>query len=159
MPSRKPLLDRSLSNLTIPDRFFAQEAASLASYPAAALAKCSFSLVASCACCSALHPGLAKLRFCRLVSGKNHRKSSRKPQVRLTPKTVFILGCGIMQIPALRIARDMGWHAAAADGNPEAEGRNLCDSFYHVDLKDTEGLIAVAREIREMRGLETVFTA
>ncbi len=64
-----------------------------------------------------------------------------------------------MQIPALTIARDMGWFVTAADGNPEAEGRHLCRRFYHVDLKDTPGLIAAAGEIRESQGLDAVFTA
>ena len=75
------------------------------------------------------------------------------------PETIFILGCGGMQIPALKIAGDMGWRVAAADGNAEAEGRNLCDIFYHVDLKDDIGLINAAREIHQNGGLDGVFTA
>ncbi len=64
-----------------------------------------------------------------------------------------------MQLPALNIARDMGWYVAAADGNPEAEGRNLPHQFLHIDLKDTPALIAAALKIRESRGLDAVFTA
>jgi len=74
-------------------------------------------------------------------------------------ETVFILGCGTMQIPALKIASDMGWYVAAADGNPEAEGRHLCRSFFHIDLKDTSALINAAEKIRDERGLDAVFTA
>jgi len=74
-------------------------------------------------------------------------------------ETVFILGCGTMQIPALKIASDMGWNVAAADGNSEAEGRHLCSRFYHIDLKNTSALINVAEEIRDERGLDAVFTA
>lgn len=74
-------------------------------------------------------------------------------------ETVFILGCGAMQIPALKIAREMGWTVAAADGDEHAEGRGLCDDFYHVDLKDSAGLIRVAREIRNKGRLDAVFTA
>ena len=64
-----------------------------------------------------------------------------------------------MQLPSLRIARDMGWYVAAADGNSQAEGRGLCDLFFHIDLKDTSALIDAARELREKRGLDAVFTA
>jgi len=74
-------------------------------------------------------------------------------------KTILILGCGTMQLPALRIAVDMGWYVVAADGNNEAEGRNLCDLFLHIDLKDIHTLTAAAVEIDKERGLDGVFTA
>ncbi len=72
---------------------------------------------------------------------------------------VLILGCSAMQIPALRIAGEMGWRVYAADGNPRAEGRPLCRRFFHVDLKDIEGLIEAARSIEKAEGLDGVFTA
>lgn len=72
---------------------------------------------------------------------------------------VFILGCGTMQIPSLRIAGEMGWRVYGADGNDRAEGRSLCRRFFHVDLKDIDGLTAAARTIREEEGLDGVFTA
>lgn len=77
----------------------------------------------------------------------------------LLSETLFLLGCGIMQLPSLSIARDMGWYVVAADGNPRAEGRNLCHQFVNIDLKDTPALISSARRIRKSRGLDAVFTA
>lgn len=74
-------------------------------------------------------------------------------------KTIFILGCGIMQIPALKIAKQSNWHVIAADGNPNAPGRVYCDEFFPVDLTDIPGLIAHARRIRNGRGPDGVFTA
>ena len=74
-------------------------------------------------------------------------------------KTVLILGAGIMQIPGIRIAKGKGWRVIVADGNPEAQGRDLGDYFVHVDLKDRDGLLAVAREWKERVGLDGVFTA
>ncbi len=74
-------------------------------------------------------------------------------------KVIFILGCGVMQIPALRLAKDSGWIVCAADGNLSAPGRQYCDEFYHVDLKDAQGLIAAAKTIRNGRGPDGVFTA
>lgn len=73
--------------------------------------------------------------------------------------TVLILGAGVMQIPAIRIAKELGWRVAAADGNASAAGAGLADRFCHVDLKDLPGLEAAARELAADGGLEAVFTA
>jgi biotin carboxylase len=73
--------------------------------------------------------------------------------------TVFILGAGVMQIPAIRAARELGWTVVAADANPEAPGASIADRFLPVDLVDREGLAAAARGIREEFGLDGVFTA
>ena len=74
-------------------------------------------------------------------------------------KSIFILGCGTMQLPALNIARELGWTIAAADGDDSAVGRSLCDRFFHVDLKDIPGLINAAREFRDAGSLDGVLTA
>ena len=50
--------------------------------------------------------------------------------------TVFILGAGVMQIPAIRTARELGWYVAAADGNDRAPGAALADDFRQ-DRKST----------------------
>jgi biotin carboxylase len=73
--------------------------------------------------------------------------------------TVFILGAGVMQIPAIRCAKELGWVAVVADGNASAPGAELADRFLHVDLKDGEGLAAAARGIQAEFGLDGVFTA
>ncbi|HUX38411.1 MAG TPA: carboxylate--amine ligase, partial [Rectinemataceae bacterium] len=61
--------------------------------------------------------------------------------------TVFILGAGVMQLPALSLAKELGWTTIAADGNPQAPGAGVCDRFFAIDLKDREGLLAAAREV------------
>ena len=73
--------------------------------------------------------------------------------------TVLILGAGIMQGPSLRAARRMGWRSVAADANPSAPARSLADRFELVDLKDRDGMLALARRLREGEGLDAVFTA
>lgn len=72
---------------------------------------------------------------------------------------VMILGAGVMQLPAIRIARDQGWRVAAADADASAPGAALVDEFLHVDLKDRDALEAAARRLRESGGLDGVFTA
>ncbi|MEI6387891.1 MAG: ATP-grasp domain-containing protein [Spirochaetota bacterium] len=73
--------------------------------------------------------------------------------------TVFILGAGVMQMPAITAARELGWKVVAADGNPSAPGAAECDAFHHVDLKDWSGLLAVAKALQARSGLDAVFTA
>ena len=73
--------------------------------------------------------------------------------------TVLILGAGVMQLPAIDLARELGWKVAVADGNPAAPGAERCDRFFPVDLKDREGLLAAASELRASSGLDAVFTA
>jgi biotin carboxylase len=77
----------------------------------------------------------------------------------MTDKGIFILGAGIMQIPAIRIAKEQGWCVAAADGNRNAPGAALCDRFFPVDLKEREALLAAARELQRTGSLDGVFTA
>ncbi len=84
---------------------------------------------------------------------------ARKKTVKRGAMTVFILGAGVMQIPAIEIARSLGWRVVAADANPEAPGVALVDRFIHVDLKDREGLLAAARALSADGGLDAVFTA
>ncbi|MBN1410051.1 MAG: ATP-grasp domain-containing protein [Spirochaetales bacterium] len=74
-------------------------------------------------------------------------------------KVILILGAGVMQVPAITIAKDMGWKVIVADGNPEAEGRKPADHFENVDLKDLDGLVAMAEKYRDLYGLDGVFTA
>jgi len=73
--------------------------------------------------------------------------------------TILILGAGIMQEPGIRIAKRKGWRVVLADGNPAASGRGLADVFECVDLKNRDGLLALARSLRESSGLDGIFTA
>ncbi|QEN03236.1 ATP-grasp domain-containing protein [Thiospirochaeta perfilievii] len=71
---------------------------------------------------------------------------------------ILILGAGIMQIPALKKAKEMGLFVLCADGNPDAIGKNYCDVFYPIDIKDKNGLLEVATKFHEKHGLNGVFT-
>jgi biotin carboxylase len=64
-----------------------------------------------------------------------------------------------MQIPAMRIARELGLSPRAVDGDPRAAGAALADGFAVVDLKDEEGLVSHARRLKAEGGLSAVFTA
>lgn len=73
--------------------------------------------------------------------------------------TIMILGAGVMQAPAIKIAKSMGWRVVCADGNPEAPAATQVDRFFHIDLKDLEGLENAARQLKESEGLDGIFTA
>lgn len=72
---------------------------------------------------------------------------------------ILILGAGVMQLPALRLARQQGWGVFVADGNAGAPGIPLADRFIPVDLKNREEMAAAAAELKDREGLDGVFTA
>ncbi len=74
-------------------------------------------------------------------------------------KTVLILGGGVMQLPAIRIAKEKSWRVIVADGNPDAQGAELSDIFLHVDLKDKKAMTEGAATFRRRGELDGVFTA
>jgi biotin carboxylase len=74
-------------------------------------------------------------------------------------KTILILGAGVMQEPAIRIARRKEWRVVLADGNPRAAARDNGDIFQCIDLKDRDGLLDFARSVQRKSGLDGVFTA
>lgn len=71
--------------------------------------------------------------------------------------SVFILGAGLMQRPAIEAAHRLGYKAVVADGSPKAPCAVLADTFVHIDLKDRDALYAYALSIKDE--LEAVFTA
>ena len=77
----------------------------------------------------------------------------------MTKTTILILGGGVMQLPAIKIAGEMGWITIVADGIINVPGEKYCDYFENIDLKDTEGMIKAALEYKKTIGLDGVFTA
>ncbi|MBN2353433.1 MAG: ATP-grasp domain-containing protein [Spirochaetales bacterium] len=74
-------------------------------------------------------------------------------------KSIFILGAGVMQLPAIRAAKAMGWRVTVADGDPDAEGIPLADRFAHVDLKDLDAMTSAVKLCQADGGVDGVFTA
>lgn len=59
-------------------------------------------------------------------------------------RTLLLLGCGMEQIDALQIARELGYRTVAFDNDPRAAGRAHADAFEVVDLKDPAALLGQA---------------
>ena len=72
---------------------------------------------------------------------------------------VVILGAGIMQIPAIRTAGELGFSTLVFDGNPEPAGKNKSDVFNNVDIKDLEALYIKCTELSKIYTIRGVFTA
>jgi biotin carboxylase len=72
---------------------------------------------------------------------------------------ILILGAGVMQGPALKIAGEMGLETVAADADDKAPSIPLAGRFEKVDLKDKEGIETLARSLMEDGGLAGIMTA
>src|SRR3990170_1230012 len=53
----------------------------------------------------------------------------------MTKKAVMILGAGVMQLPMIRKAKDMGLFVIASDRNADAEGFKEADFALTLDIK------------------------
>ncbi|MDR0315798.1 MAG: ATP-grasp domain-containing protein [Treponema sp.] len=65
---------------------------------------------------------------------------------------IIILGAGVMQGPAIRIAKELGFFTVVLDGSAAAPCIALADKFEQIDLKDKEGIESFARSLRDSGG-------
>ncbi|MDR2134735.1 MAG: ATP-grasp domain-containing protein [Treponema sp.] len=72
---------------------------------------------------------------------------------------LMILGAGVMQGPAIRIAKELGLFTVALDGSAEAPCVSMADRFERIDLKDREGVTAFGRSLQNSGGLAGIMTA
>jgi len=72
---------------------------------------------------------------------------------------IIIVGAGVMQGPAIRIAKELGFYTIAVDGSSAAPCIATADQFEQIDLKDKEGIEAFARSLRDSVGLTGIMTA
>ena len=74
-------------------------------------------------------------------------------------RTLIILGAGVMQGPSITLAREMGIETVVVDGDPQAIRASWADRFEHIDLKDKEGIEALARSLQKEGRLGGIMTA
>jgi biotin carboxylase len=72
---------------------------------------------------------------------------------------IIILGAGVMQGPAIRLAKELGLFTVAVDGSSAAPCIQMADQFEQIDLKDKEGIEAFARSLQNTCGLGGIMTA
>lgn len=62
--------------------------------------------------------------------------------------SIIIVSAGIMQIPAIKTAKNIGLHVIATDKNPDAAGFVYCDEPVVLDSKDVNGHIAYVKQAK-----------
>ncbi len=73
---------------------------------------------------------------------------------------ILILGAGLMQKPAILSAKEEGFTVNVIDADEKAVAIPYADTFRKIDLKDKEGILAYAKELKSSEGgLAAVFTA
>ena len=73
---------------------------------------------------------------------------------------ILILGAGLMQKPAILSAKEEGFTVHVIDADDKAVAIPYADTFRKIDLKDKEGILAYAKELKASEGgLAAVFTA
>lgn len=63
-------------------------------------------------------------------------------------KRLFVVGASVLQLPAIKKAKEMGLYVAAADFNPNAAGIPYADEFFEVSTIDEEGICQAAKEFK-----------
>ncbi|HEY3272485.1 MAG TPA: ATP-grasp domain-containing protein [Methanocella sp.] len=76
----------------------------------------------------------------------------------ITMKSVIIVGAGVMQVPAIKIAKSMGLNVIATDRDPEAEGFKYADVPVIMDTKDVPGHVQFATANREKYNISGAFS-
>ena len=63
-------------------------------------------------------------------------------------KRLLIIGASILQLPAIKKAKELGHYVAVADFNPNAVGIPYADEFYNASTIDIEAICKVAKKFK-----------
>lgn len=63
-------------------------------------------------------------------------------------KKLLVLAAGILQVPVIKKAREMGVYVVAVDGDPNAVGLKLADKHVVANITSEEDMLRIAREDR-----------
>lgn len=63
-------------------------------------------------------------------------------------KKLLIIGAGILQLPAIQKAKEMGFNVTVVDMCSQAPGIEYADRFYEVSTNDISGILQVADEVK-----------
>jgi len=74
-------------------------------------------------------------------------------------ETIIILGAGVMQGPAINIAKELGFFTIALDGSSSAPCIPLADKFEQIDLKNKEEIENFAYNVQKSSGRLGIMTA
>lgn len=63
-------------------------------------------------------------------------------------KKILIIGASILQLPAIRKAKELGYYVGVADYNPNAIGISYADEYFNVSTIDVDGVVEVAKKFQ-----------
>lgn len=63
-------------------------------------------------------------------------------------KKLLIIGASILQLPAIRKAKELGYYTIVADYNPNAVGIKYADEYHNVSTIDEAGVVELAKRVR-----------
>ena len=61
-------------------------------------------------------------------------------------KKLLIIGASVLQLPAIKRAKELGYYVGVIDYNPNAIGIPYADEYFNVSTIDIEGVAAAAAE-------------
>ncbi len=61
-------------------------------------------------------------------------------------KKLLIIGASILQVPAIRRAKELGYYVGVIDYDPKAVGIEYADEYFNVSTIDIEGVVKTAQE-------------
>ena len=61
-------------------------------------------------------------------------------------KKLLVLAAGILQVPIIKRAREMGYYVIAADGNPNAVGLQYADKQICANITNEEEMVAIVKQ-------------
>ena len=70
----------------------------------------------------------------------------------------MIIGAGILQVPAIKIAKEMGLYTVVTDYNKNAIGLKYADHPIIMSTRDVDGTVRVAKEFNKIRKIDGVIT-
>jgi biotin carboxylase len=73
-------------------------------------------------------------------------------------KHILLLGAGIMQIPAILLAKRLGMEVSVFDGASNAVGASLADNFFLVNFSQEQEALSNATSLHQQKPLHAVFT-
>ncbi|WP_295162570.1 alpha-hydroxy-acid oxidizing protein [uncultured Brachyspira sp.] len=73
-------------------------------------------------------------------------------------KRIIIIGAGLLQVPAVQIAQEMGLYTIVFDYNKDAYGMKIADYPMVVSTRDVDGSVRAARDLSQKMEIHGVIT-
>ncbi|MEI0557332.1 alpha-hydroxy-acid oxidizing protein [Brachyspira intermedia] len=73
-------------------------------------------------------------------------------------KRIIIIGAGLLQVPAIQIAQEMGLYTIVFDYNKDAPGMKIADYPMIVSTRDVDGSVRAARDLSQKMEIHGVIT-